>query len=1027
MVNGIVTPVEDHTLVKLVDRDEDELSVVGYSQEALTLSDVNTLSIASGVIPLSDGNNKVLPVETQKQIAPGGVNPSLQSILGTLEGLRLAPLAPADVPVLSTSVLQAGVATILANPGDVGVSAGTFLYEGMTYEVSGQTVTIPLDSVRWIFFDAAAPNDGYLTVDTTYTPEDPTRAFIAKATNVGGIITELIDIRQNTARIDDNGPITVGNWVGSYPNSRAHFPTLGKALAAIKVWSEAAVNARAYNIELLSNVTEVEDSNLGLTFPMVIPTNGMTIDGNGHTISWAGVTPVQQILFDINGKRDLTFKDISVEFTGATPFYDPPVNLNDTWTGLNGASTVTADTASGNADTLLEPGAEVIFSGNPDTYTVALGGLTPDTFGVIPNLTAAVTGKICTRTDAHGPPVTGVFTSSSGGVGSCKNILIENCRSSLSNIGFFFGIFDSAVELDNLVIRGCRAESLANTAVTIVGNQGRVSITDCYFGADDNVGAYDHSNYRWAIQLGSLAGASSLGPSGRVLIKNNEINGKGALVNYDFEGGIYVNPKEMGICSIEDNRLSYIKQVDGVGVGLWGNAAIRVGSDGGAVVKNNYLTLINSEIGVHTLGPQCVIEGNNLNAAGSAKAVLAEGDNTHISNNILTNGDLLVRKDFAVMTGVRVENNSVVGHAILIDTGAVVSTQFVVTGNHCENIDADDNGGALVDSIISNNILTGSKGVTLGATQVTGNIVEHNHFLGGGALETGDLSAITGNIGLTSILVGDGLTTGDCVIRGNAGPAAGLSISARGRAIVTANRNLYQVTVGGLGKAPTVTDNQFSAAGGAAPWIYIQQDSGSSTVSGNAQDPAGGPLLITVAGFCPGTRISNNYTNGGDIITLSARTIINNNILSTGVVDGVTGFYITGDIELNYDTALPTDHPSMCIVTGNTVHGGDIIAQRGNNVITGNILISKEDALTIDSAIDPLRGHIKIAQGGTAQWNQNCNSVIGNIYRSDSAGTTGPVGHVDGHGDIMTNEDLCTVLDDPGVPAPVFRRLNVEE
>jgi hypothetical protein len=310
-------------------------------------------------------------------------------------------------------------------------------------------------------------------------------------------------------------------------------------------------------------------------------------------------------------------------------------------------------------------------------------------------------------------------------------------------------------------------------------------------------------------------------------------------------------------------------------------------------------------------------------------------------------------------------------------------------------------------------------------------------------LKTGDGSTVSGNTwapGATkaTLQVGDGSTTGEAVIRGNVGPDTGLEITARGRALVADNKNLSAVDVGKGSVSDTpvaITNNSFFAGSTTDTSILIRPMCPGSLISGNTQLTSAAILAIVISGNCEGTRITGNYTNGGDVNVTSPLCVVSGNNLNRKT----SGLY-GGDITINSNAA---DTAGGCTVMSNILIGGNIRVNSGQNTIMGNILVRLSASGTIDPVIPAAQGLILLDQTSTpALWETNVNVIIGNIYRSYSTTVAGPYynglgaytadnAFHGGTGVLTSNEDLCRIKDvdtvsDVGV-STVFRRLNIEE
>jgi hypothetical protein len=222
-----------------------------------------------------------------------------RSILGAIDGIKTGNL-------ISCSVVS-GCEPSDGGGLDLDIEAGDAVFDGVGWSLVEATVTLAdVDETSYVRFNFAT---SAWEETTTYTGDTASTFFVAKVVKLTSNITSVVDIRRPTARGDRRTDITVGEVgsAGSYDSMVAHFRTLGDAFRAIDVWSndDASPIPSHYRVRVVGPTTE--------TGALAIPTSGIEVCGDGSSAIEFSLT---HAVFNLNGKSNLWFHDLNLEFTG---------------------------------------------------------------------------------------------------------------------------------------------------------------------------------------------------------------------------------------------------------------------------------------------------------------------------------------------------------------------------------------------------------------------------------------------------------------------------------------------------------------------------------------------------------------------------------------------------------------------------------------------------------------------------------------------------------------------------------------
>lgn len=436
------------------------------------------------------------------------------------------------------------------------------------------------------------------------------------------------------------------------------------------------------------------------------------------------------------------------------------------------------------------------------------------------------------------------------------------------------------------------------------------------------------------------------------------------------------------------------------------------------------------------------VHGNTIlgNDGGWIDTDLSAGQHIHwsVKGNEIS-GNIRIRS----LLDSHIKDNTL--HNLILDAGGgpspplnVISNRVVVESNVLYEIDADEGGHILQDSIVSNNVLevsSTSEGIDLGTdaagtTEGVGNTVSGNIFSNAaGVINTGVGSSVTNNVNVSSIQTGPQNTSASVpsVVTDNKGSS--LEIFSYGGSTVSSNTGVVSIKVG---SGSTVSDNRFRAA---TVTSFIEVFGNNSSVTGNRKGGAD-PLEIRV-GLTHSTPISyinadnsvvsGNHTNGGDIIIGGTTVSAHNSVISGNVTEGgdikVSGnSCVINNNNLGFISGVTLDAPGVgslhvglgerdpssgaitqeggknCNITGNLMPGGTIYLLKGQNVLVANMLIYMEatsvtnskiaDNITDDQTTPNLNAKGAIIIDALAQYNVGTflgeyhnNVFIGNMYR----------------------------------------------
>lgn len=185
---------------------------------------------------------------------------------------------------------------------NLNVGAASYISNGSVYKPGAQVVALPDNDVTWVyFFTSSISTSGFAS-----SASSGAAAPIAKVTTVGGVITEIVDLRI----IMDDFRKAVTVRVGS--DNSAHFSKLSDAVARLEEW-RSIYTLVDYEVELVGVVAESDAAKLPITFL----SSGWRIRGLTNSrleCQVALTTPLIQFV-DVD---DIVIEDVDIRFTTGT-------------------------------------------------------------------------------------------------------------------------------------------------------------------------------------------------------------------------------------------------------------------------------------------------------------------------------------------------------------------------------------------------------------------------------------------------------------------------------------------------------------------------------------------------------------------------------------------------------------------------------------------------------------------------------------------------------------------------------------
>lgn len=231
--------------------------------------------------------------------------------------------------VLTSEIISGGLVTAGAGLGIL-ISGAVVLNQGKRQSVPAAAYTIPGgDTNSYIYLDCSdSTSCPVVTHSTTLPLPSSGDILLARVTHSGVAILTVTNLQHYLLDVDQRVDLTVGSYAGPVPpgTSYPHFETLSAAMQWIgETMDPVGVGGTAgskygkqWRIKVVGPVVET-------SAPVFIPTNGIIVEGSakitaGTTpgdysmITWAGDVS----LFDLNGKDDLTFRDLAFRYTEGT-------------------------------------------------------------------------------------------------------------------------------------------------------------------------------------------------------------------------------------------------------------------------------------------------------------------------------------------------------------------------------------------------------------------------------------------------------------------------------------------------------------------------------------------------------------------------------------------------------------------------------------------------------------------------------------------------------------------------------------
>lgn len=933
--------------------------------------------------------------------SPGGLPPDIGTpditfpdmpIEGTTGGMS----STADAllkDLFSSWVLEGGV---LSFPGALTADiANTYvILRGKKYGVSAASVTVPaVDAPYYFYVDGTTnplvPAFAYTTSLPLPNPED---ILLARADVAAGVLNPLtyINLTNPLQDIDRRVDILVGDLGGWEPSPTPHFATLAEAVAYVGeiMVPASGTSGKQWRIRVIGPTTET-------AVPILIPVSGIYIESAVAPvmppIQWS--TPATP-LFDLNGKDDLTFENLSFKYLNVGQPADP--------TGLQ--VVFSNGTSASPVDRLVIRHCRFDGNGKGHGFLLATTAGRQFTSPIIENNRCVATDFGLAFYDTRCS--SGVFRNNSfTSVGAQQSTYLDGIH---LEAGAGNNINGNRIQ-DNSIggvsySRGVVLIAPATSNPNIIeGN--RISRTDEMGIQVENIGAVVRDNVLLATHL---SGVFSYGQTAKIGIWQKGVIGTDAKVQNNYVqldtpavGSRSIWTEATG-CTVSDN---FVTQT------------IQVGQT--TKVHNNHLDGTGAEGSIY-VGGGCLVTGNTIpndlvtaaaedqihmsdNTIVGAITIGAGGSKHNISNNIvatitLAGSGAIVQGNNATtvtsagaLTALHFTGNTfntfsvdlilsnVVGNWISQMTNSCTDTVFgdnffennitvSGTGNQFNN-NHFDTGNVTLNGPATSCVFTSNRvPFNLTVTGGTRNIVGDNRISGAVAITSSD-SAIESNVfGSTLTVTGSGN-----VINGNQIPGL-LTLTGSSNTVISSNR-AQNVSAVGACTTLHIEGNNFSV---------VSTDLISSHVVGNrisdmtnsCTDTIFGDNTfesnVTVSGS--GNQFSNNYFDQGDVL-----------------LDGPASNCLFNSNRITF--TLTVTGGTKNTVADNRI-GGAVVIDSSSSTATGNLLDSTLDFTGADSVVgDNIVGGAVTVTGnqGTVKGNTfkaavaivgNLETITGNINNS---------------------------------------------
>lgn len=400
-----------------------------------------------------------------------------------------------------------------------------------------------------------------------------------------GSIVELIDIRSRICHTDKRDQIVVGYNSSSnehfldldepavFESSFASqggmsFPTLGAAFAAMRIWDTHIDKGRKWKVIVAGHTYEKDNPRRGYTYPIQVPCDSFVIEGFGgktNDLDAAG-TPwldtgvkspiikakISSPLFDLGGRSDVVFRNLSIEFDGP----ESESSLKDSLSSVGLFAFV-----NNKSTEYLNDEAAVEWRDEDDMY-----------YG---------TGASAGRYGPNAPYYPGAPALQ-------KNILIDGVQVSGLHHGFFFHGRDNTIEapntpryteipFDNLTIQNCNTRDGLYGFVQIAPTN---ALNSMYY--HDSKGNTVASSYPYYWRNINILNCSAIGKAGFTL----ELTGI-----QEFEDSLFLDAIHLAACkevTVRDCKFSHYLRGIVFGPGNWSHYST-------GLIENNTLNYLYSD------------------------------------------------------------------------------------------------------------------------------------------------------------------------------------------------------------------------------------------------------------------------------------------------------------------------------------------------------------------------------------------------------------------------------------------------
>lgn len=845
-----------------------DLARIKWNGSSFTFMDqiTNPVEIALAATGVNGDNAMIIPARVQHQSLLGGIK---AGILGSIIGGANSPL--------SSGVVSGGSVTA---PGGLAitVAAGSYLGTGAMWDIDTASSAI-----------ADVAQDNYVYMDLTASPavisvtnlagarvvaRAGTGAILAMVSGNGaGGVAVVRDIRFLLNRADAKTDIYVGaRPTGAYSSGMTHYATLGEAMVAIEHLSTLLVEAPPVRIMVVGSTTE--------TAVVTIPVAGLTIEmvsSGGDTaavptISWSG----NHALFNLGGRKNLTFKNLRMSWTGAGHANANPIiiafgstssNANydnliidgcdlyggeaflfvsDQWDNIvvrNCKAVGITNTAVTLLGTSLQNG-DVRISG------CSFSQFSDGTFVKAPNYLACISTNRHTRMDISDNVITGIWihciqvTANGGDTNQVGNTVIRGNHISLA--------FNRAIYLDSNVSDMARIEN--NTVVNLSNGS--------------HFGIFINSGYPRITgnKLTGLSGRAIYSDGAHAIISDNTVvNAQGRAIESTGLGA------KISGNSIDRVCLSNLLADDGC-IDVWGEDATVCNNTiiPNTVAHANTIVAIRADVLAERVliqGNKIIDQGNNP-AAYTPTGISTAAVNSTVCGNSLNGGQITVTN---TAVGSVVDGNS-----IRHPDPAQVSYGVDVAAQGCTVVNNTIGGGGVVASSTSGGCVVSNNNLMFG--NFTSPSV---YYYGGTIILSGGKCVVSGNSLGGGDIVFNG-AVGHCIITDNkcAGDSAPYAVGI--------------TTVSSHATAPTITTRgDHGLFDGNSVVISEVTTAAPSPVNGTHIVTVTSPTTFTIAadtsgsGDIKGRSTLASGTNGKGVINMSA-TGLGKNVVTGNYVRTIT-------------------------------------------------------------------------------------------------------------------------------------------